>query len=313
MELKTEKLPKSKIKMEIELSKEEFDGFMDKAASKISEKIEVKGFRKGNVPKNIVEEKVGKESILIEAGDLAVQDSYKKAVLQAMNEENIEPISHPEIKVKKIAAGNPFIFEAVAQVLPQIDLPDYKKIASGVKKEKIKVEEKEVEETLKWLESNAKNKDELKKPENFRGKIEDAIRTEKEIAQTQRVRNEILTKIAEKSKMEIPDILIKRETFQMLENFKENIPKRLDISFEEYLKKNGKTEDQIKEMLAEQAEKKVKNFLILREIGKKENIEVSEEEIKEHPKQQKDYVREVIKTEKIFKLLENLTRYQYTN
>lgn len=431
MQIKTEKLPKSKIKMEIELSKEKFDSFLDKAASKISEKMEIKGFRKGSVPRRIVEEKTGKESVLVEAGDLAVQDSYKKAVLETMSKENAEPISQPEIKIKKIAEGNSLVFEAIVQVLPEVELPDYKKIASNCERKEVSIEEKELQGTLEWIrrkrakfsaklgpaekgdfveieywspdlpEISQQNKkkdafilgeghfvpgfedlllgmkageeknnvvleipqdhsfkkiagkktsfniklgnaqkvefpelnDEFAKSvgdfdnlESLKNNIREGIKKEKETGENQRIRNEILTKIAEQAKMEIPEILIKRETEQMLENFKKDVPSRLNISFEEYIKKVGKTEEQIKEMLAEQAEKKVKSFLVLREIGKKENVEVSEEEVKKEadkilsqysdpsqvkttPEQLRDYSREVIKTEKIFALLESLTQH----
>ena len=429
MDVKVEKLPKSQIKLEIELSKEEFDGFLDKAASKISQNMEVKGFRKGRAPKNIIEEKVGKENILIEAGDMAVQDSYKKAVLRIIDQNNLEPISQPEIKIKKIAIGDSLVFEAKTSVLPEIDLPDYRRIVSKIKKKETAVEEKEIESMLAWIQRNKakfsaktepaqkgdfiqieywspdlpeiseqnrkkdgfilgeghfvpgfedllvgmepgqeKNKVVLDIPkdhslkkiagrkitfnikveavqkvefpeitdefarslggfenlESLKNNIREEIKKEKEMAENQRLRNELLDEIAKRSKIEIPDILIERETKQMLENFKKDVPARLNISFEEYVKKIKKSEQQIKEMLLPQAEKKVRNFLVLREIGKKENIEVSEQEIKKEtdralkysadPKQNvdleqlKDYSREVVKTEKIFAFLENLTQ-----
>ena len=104
----------------------------------------------------------------------------------------------------------------------------------------------------------------------------------------------------------------------MIDNFKKDVSSRLNISFEDYLKKMNKTEQDIKKMFLPQTEAKVKRFLVLREIGKKENIEVSEQEAEEQMNklkttgvdlsQLKDYTREVIRTEKIFNLLESLTK-----
>jgi len=426
MEIKIKDLEKSQKEIEIELSKEEFEVFVEKAYEKVSANMEVKGFRKGKVPRNVIEQNVGKEGVIVEAGDLAVQDSYKKAVL----ENKLEPISQPEVQIKKIAIGSPLVFTAKFSILPEMNLPDYRKIAEGVKKQEVKVEEKELESTLKWVQrSRAKftvkqepaqkgdfveieyfsedipqiSKENKKKDsfilgeghfipgfedlitgmkageekkgvaldipqdhsfqkiagkkvtfdvklnsvqnvefpeindefaksigefadlESLKNNIKQGIKQEKEQAEKQKVRNELVDRIAAETKVEIPDVLVKREQDQMIENFKKDVPQRLNVSYEEYLKKIKKTEEEMKGMLLIQAQKKVKSFLILREIGKREDIQITDEEVNEEtnkilkqypdPKkiglelsQLKDYTREVLKTEKIFSLLESLIK-----
>ncbi len=133
--------------MEIEVPSDEFNAFYDKAILKLGQDMEFEGFRRGKAPKDIVESKIGKEKIMFEAADLAVKDNYVKAV----QESKIEPISKPEIEITKIAQGNPLVFKAKVAVLPEIKLPDYKKIAGSVKKNKVSVDEKEIEESLEWL------------------------------------------------------------------------------------------------------------------------------------------------------------------
>lgn len=426
MKVEVKDLENSQKQIEVEIAKEEFDVFVDKAYKKAGANMEVKGFRKGNVPRNIIEENIGKEGILVEAGDLAVQETYKKAVL----ENKLEPITPPEVKIKKIAIGSSLIYEAVFSVLPKVELPDYRKIVKKIKKGKIEVKEQEVEGTLKWIQrSKAKltaktepaekgdfveieysspdipeiSKENMKKDafilgeghfipgfedilvgmkapeerknvkinipkdhsfkkiagrevsfdiklnsvqkvefpeitdefaksvgkfENLEGlkkNIRDGIAQEKELAEKQKVRNEMLKEIADHCKLHVPDVLIQRESEQMIEKFKQDVKNRMNITFEEYLKKMNKTEEDVKKMFLPQTEDKVKRFLVLKEIGKEENISVSEQEVEQEmnnilkhysnekevnvdPAQLKDYTREVLRTEKIFQLLESLIK-----
>ena len=176
-----------------------------------------------------------------------------------------------------------------------------------------------------------KNLAELKKS------IREGLTLKKEQAESQIVRSEILEKISQATECEIPDILIEQEQKQMLENLKKNVSENLKISFGEYLEKinpvrsykgkeklqseqtsNGikKTEKEILNSFLLEAQKKVRNYLVLREIGKREKIEVSKEEIKSEVDKRnldlenlKEYTKEVIRNEKIFQLLEQLTRY----
>lgn len=414
MEVKIKDLEKSQKQIDIEISKEELDAFIERAYAKLAANLEMKGFRKGKVPRDIIEKNIPKENVLIEAGDLAVQDTYKRAVL----ENNLEPISSPEVTIKKMAVGSPLSFEAKVSVMPQVNLSDYKKIAKSVKKQEIKIEEKEIEAALKWVQrsrakftvknepcqngdfveieysskdipeinpakkdafilgeghfipgfegvllgmkaSEEKNNIEMEIPkehsfkkiagkkvsfdiklnsvqkmefpeitdefaktlgnfknlEEFKNSVREGIKGEKEYQRQQKARNEILDRISDEMKIDIPDILIQKEQEHMFEHFKEDVSSKLGISYDDYLKKIGKEEKDIKEMLLSQAQKKVKNFLVLREIGKKENIEVSDQEAREEaikmgldPEKLKDYTKEVIRTEKIFQLLENLTK-----
>jgi len=416
MEVKITDLEKSQKQLDIELSKEEFDAFIEKAYKKVGANMELKGFRKGMVPRDIIEKTVGKDGILIEAGDLAVQESYKKAVL----DNNLEPIDIPNVQIKKIAVGSPLAFEAKVFVMPKVILPDYKKIAKSVKKEEVKVEPKEIEGTLKWIQRSrakfsakqgpaqkgdfveieyssedlpeinktnakkdafilgeghfipgfedeitgmnalqekinvkidipkdhsfkkiagrnigfniklnsvqkvefpeindefAKNLGNFENLEHLKNSIKDGLFKEKESALQQKIRNEILDNIAKDSKIDIPDVLVQKEQEHLFEHLKERAS----------LEKTKVSDEELKKMILPQAEKKVKNFLVLREIGRIENIEVSEQEQKEEmnkilsqykdpkkieldPEQLKDYTKEVIRTEKIFQLLENLTK-----
>src|SRR3989344_7259304 len=150
MKTNLKKLPKSQMEIEFELDEQEFQRHIDGALLHLKEHVKVDGFRKGHVPKEMVKEKVGQENLLMEAGDLAVRESYLKYI----KENNLEPIGEPEVQILKIAEGNPLLFKATITILPEITLPDYKEIASHIKKGEITVDEKEVQATLNYLQKS---------------------------------------------------------------------------------------------------------------------------------------------------------------
>jgi len=283
------KLPKSQIELKFEVSAEEFEKFIEKATQDLGKDLEIQGFRKGKAPKEIIEKSLGIEKILNTAAQKAIEENYLKAIL----EKQIESISPPQIEISKLAKGNPLEFKAKIQVLPEIELPDYKEIVSKIKKRKIEVTEEEIER----------------------------LKEQKERMEKERQRNEILEKIAENSRMEIPEILIEQEKKRMLENLKRGVSQVLRISFEDYLAKLNKTEKEMLDSFIQEAEKRIKTSLVLKEIGKREKIEVSPEEIEteikkisiERPgienqlakEQLKEYTKEVLRNEKSFQLLEN--------
>ena len=159
----------------------------------------------------------------------------------------------------------------------------------------------------------------------LKGSIKEGITIEKKEAEKQRVRGQILEKIAEKVKFEMPEAMVEYEKERLMEDLKQKVTQNMKLTFEQYLATVKQTEEKLKETFQKEAEKRLSGFLVLREIGKKENIEVSEEEteeevsksIKTFSKEQldkidinqlKEYTKGVIYNEKIFSLLENLSK-----
>jgi len=158
----------------------------------------------------------------------------------------------------------------------------------------------------------------------FKENIKKGIKMEKEVVKTQKKRNEILEKIGKETEFEISDILIESQKNELLEDLKQKISSEIKIPYTQYLSQIKKTEEELKNSFSEIAKKMVKNFLILREIGKKENIKVNEEKIKEQmdktiknlPKEKikeldlerfKEYYKGVLYNEEVFQLLESFT------
>lgn len=142
-----------KRKAEVEVTAEEFDNYYAQALAEISKEVELPGFRKGKAPEKMVEEKLNQATIISEAAEAAIRDNWMKI----LKESKAEAVSSPSVEIVKIAKGNPFVFTAEFEVLPVIKLPDLESISKSIKREEVKVEDKEVEDTLEWLrQSRAK-------------------------------------------------------------------------------------------------------------------------------------------------------------
>ncbi len=147
MDVKVNDVSETKKELEVTLSAEEMKGYTEKTAQKLSSEMNIKGFRPGNVPQEVVENTVGKEKLYEEAAREAIQETYPKII----EEKKLYAVANPHVDIVKCAPGNEVVYKAVVYVMPEIDLPDYKKIAEDtVKKEKkeVKVEDKEIEDTL---------------------------------------------------------------------------------------------------------------------------------------------------------------------
>ncbi|MBU0546737.1 MAG: trigger factor [Patescibacteria group bacterium] len=291
MKSSIQKISQSQIELTCEIPFDEFEKFIQKAIIDLGKDLTVAGFRKGNAPKEVIEKEVGQEKILLAAADHAIQDSYFKA----RQENNLEVISSPQVEILKLAKDNPFEFKAKVYVLPKFELPNYEQILSKIEQKKVEVTKEEIEKVK-----------------------QEKVKWEKE-----RLRQEILKKIAKEVKVEIPLVLIEQEQKRMLENLKNSVLQSLQTSFDDYLKKIGKTEKEISDSFFQESQEKIKISLVLRELGLKNNISVSDHEVEQEikkspfadlakqpidPEQVKSYTREALINEKTFQLLEGFLK-----
>lgn len=137
----------SQIKIEGEIPFEELQKQRAKAIAHIGKDMEISGFRKGNVPEKMIVAQVGEMTVLSEMAERALALAYPLALQQ----HKIDAIGYPQISLTKLAEGNPLGFTAVVAVLPEITLPDFKKIASTENKTKAssEVTDEEVDQQVK--------------------------------------------------------------------------------------------------------------------------------------------------------------------
>ena len=142
MSVQVEKLEKNMAKLTVEVPAEEVEKAIQAAYLKEKNKISMPGFRKGKVPRAMIEKMYGAAVFYEEAANILIQDNYAKA----MEESKEDIVSRPTIDVVQIESGKPFIFTAEVAVRPEVTLGKYK----GVQVTKIDttVTDEEVEAAL---------------------------------------------------------------------------------------------------------------------------------------------------------------------
>ena len=151
MSVKVETLEKNMAKLTVEVPAEEFEKALQAAYNKNKSKISVPGFRKGKVPRQMVEKLYGPGFFYEDAANALIPEAYAKAA----DESGLEIVSRPVIDIIQIEKGKEFIFEAEVAVKPEVTLGEYKGLE--VEKAVVEVSEEEVDaEVEKEREKNAR-------------------------------------------------------------------------------------------------------------------------------------------------------------
>lgn len=149
MKITINKLEKSEVEIIGVLEVAEFEKYEEKALERMGERLELPGFRKGKAPAAKIKENVQEMELLQEMAEEALYTAYPTI----LEENKIDAIGRPQIAITKIAKGSPLEFKIITAVLPEMKLPDYKKIAKTENskeefKKEIIVDEKDVEKTI---------------------------------------------------------------------------------------------------------------------------------------------------------------------
>ena len=151
MSLQVEKLEKNMAKLTIEVPASDLEKALQSAYKKQKNKISLPGFRKGKVPRQMIEKMYGAEIFF----DDAANEIIPKAYADAYDECELEIVSRPEINIVQIEKGKPFIFTAEVATKPEVTLGEYKGL--DVDKVSTRVTQKEVEAKIEEeAEKNAR-------------------------------------------------------------------------------------------------------------------------------------------------------------
>ena len=148
VKVEIEKQKENEVKLKIETDKLEVNSSLDKVYNDVSYEIKIPGFRKGRIPKNILNMHLSKEYFFDKTAEKLIPKSY----LEAIEKVNIQPIDQPEIKVIQIEEDKPLIFEATVQVRPEVKLGSFDKIS--IQKEDIKVTDSDVKNEIRKIQEN---------------------------------------------------------------------------------------------------------------------------------------------------------------
>lgn len=337
---KTEKLPKSIHSFEIEIPALELDNRRSKALKELGRDLELPGFRKGQVPEKILAGRIGELGILEEAARLALNEIIPEIV----EEHKLLVVSTPQIRVTKLAPQNPFEAKIDFAILPEITLPDYKKIAKEINGEKKaptvtdkefetaidnlrrhfktpaatpETEDKKTKEVLPELTDElVKKLGDFKNVADFKEKLKTEMLKDAERKEQERIRLKIVDELTAKTKIDLPEILVEHELDRMTREFKASL-ERFQMKAEDYLKHLKKTEADMQKEWRPEAEKRAKTQLLVGKIAGAEKLHPTKEEINhevEHLlEHQKDVNREnaeayfemVLTNEKVFEFLES--------
>lgn len=335
MKITITKLPGSRVEVLGTLPAADLEPYIKQMTRSFVDSAELPGFRKGKAPETMVIANVGEIKILERAAEKALQGLWPKI----LEEHHIEAIGSAEFHLLKLARGNDLEWKTTVAILPEITLPDYKAIAKKInstkKLEQIEITDKEINETLEYIRKS-RARDDGTLPElsdqfaqslgNFstlealKNNIRDGIRLEKEGKNKESHRMKIITEIALAATIDIPTIMIDAEREKMARELRTSI-EDMGLTWDTYLAHLKKTEEELKAHWTEDAQKRIRTGMALREIARHEHIEPQEKEIQERiewimkpyteeerknldPERIRDYAMGIIKNDTVFQFLE---------
>lgn len=154
----SEKLEKSRVKLTVDVPLEEVETAYKRAVRRVSDKVDIPGFRPGRAPQALVERHAGVESVFREALDRLVPQAFAEAVTQT----EIQPIGSPQLELLQAERDQPVSFAAIVPVKPEVDTGDYRAIQ--ITKEKRLISDEDVEVVLQSLEQQMVQWDEVERP-----------------------------------------------------------------------------------------------------------------------------------------------------
>src|SRR5215218_8475303 len=140
-----ETLSPTRAKLTVEVPFEELKPSLDKAYKTIAQQINVPGFRRGKVPPMVIDRQVGRGAIL----DQAINDALPQLYVQALQENDLQPLAQPDIEVTRLEDNEALEFTAEVDVKPEITLPTYDDLAAQV--DDVAVTDQDVEEQVQAL------------------------------------------------------------------------------------------------------------------------------------------------------------------
>jgi trigger factor len=157
MDVSVKKLPQSKAEITVTLPWSEWEKEIGHAAEHLAEEVKIEGFRKGKIPRAMLEKKIGRNTLLIEGAEHAIDHTYPHALLKA----EVVAIGKPEASLGKVAEGEPLEYTVTTAIMPDITLGEWdmrvKQVNKNFKDKEETVSDAEVEEELvKIAESRAK-------------------------------------------------------------------------------------------------------------------------------------------------------------
>lgn len=146
MDVSVERLEGNQVQMTVTVPPEDVNQAVEKAVRSIARGVSIPGFRKGKAPRRVLEMRFGKDAILAQALEDLIPDAYQRA----LGESGIHAIDQPVVdELPDLVEGSPYTFRAKVQVLPEVELGDYR--AVRVEKEVDEVTDEQVGDVIESM------------------------------------------------------------------------------------------------------------------------------------------------------------------
>ncbi len=244
------RLPGSSFELTLTFPWPEVKKIYDVVFAEVAAEIEVEGFRKGKAPENLIAQKVDKSKVYGEVVNRLLPEAYSKA----LDEYKLKPIISPKIQIVSGEEGKDWQFKAVAAERPQVVLDNYREMVKGINaKGKI------------WTPGSTQD---LNPQEDEKKKAEDQSRKISEIVQ----------KLLEICKVELPELLAESETNKLVTQLVDDV-RQAGLTFEQYLQSSGQTAEQLQQKYRQQAEAALKMEFILEAIADDLDIRITQQDV----------------------------------
>jgi trigger factor len=140
-----EVLSPTRVRLDVEVAYSELEAHVANAYKKVASQVNIPGFRKGKIPASMIDQRVGRGTVIDEAINSALPEFYG----QAAREHKVAVIGRPEVDVKEFVDNEKLIFAVEVDVRPEVVLPDFSKITIEV--DNVKVEDTDVDEQIESL------------------------------------------------------------------------------------------------------------------------------------------------------------------
>ena len=325
--LKVGRPANSTVEIEGEITSEAMTRHEADVFAELQKEFELPGFRKGQVPMEMIWTKVDRMSVLEDAAEAALSEAYPDIVAESA----LPMVGNPAITLTKIAPDNPLGFKIKVALRPEVKLPNYKRIGKEIMGDLVPAEVsdaelKELLNQLKGLRTGADGKpleltDEsvralgkFENLEDFKNKLRENLREEKQESARRGKREELAKKLSEESKMDLPEMLVEQE-MRELHGRRHMEAERRGVSMAELLKQTGKTEEEVAKDEREYVERQLRTRFILEAIAEKEKLEPDPAEVEQnltalrerHPEVNETYARNyvtaLLRNEKVIRLI----------
>ena len=145
MKSSVEVLSPTRVRFDVEVAYSELESHVTNAYAKVATQVSIPGFRKGKVPASMIDQRVGRGTVIDEAINSALPEFYGKAA----REHSVAVIGRPEVDVKEFVDNEKLVFTVEVDVRPEVKLPDFSKITIEV--DDVKVADSDVDEQIESL------------------------------------------------------------------------------------------------------------------------------------------------------------------